>query len=270
MPFHPIHSAKRAAKSIVFGDTVPCFWSKTKNWGDALSPRLVELISGRQARFDHNPNCWKHFVIGSILDHADHYSIVWGSGMISPEALPKQTPSAIHAVRGPLTRERLLLAGISCPAVYGDPALLLPRFFDPKRERKRKIGIIPHYSDQGHPWLETIQKEDDVTIIDIYSGIESFVEELVSCDCILSSSLHGLICADSYSIPNRRMVLHGNLIGDDFKFSDYYAAADTQAEPPIHPKAHESAADLIPAIERTCENFDLDRLFNACPFRPGS
>jgi len=259
--------AKRIAKAVIFRSAVPCFWSKSANWGDALTPHLVKLISGKPARYDENPFCWKHFVIGSILDRADRYSIIWGSGMIAPEALPKAKPHAIHAVRGPLTRERLIQAGISCPAVYGDPALLLPRYFNPPRKVKWKLGVIPHYTDQNHPWVEAIRNQEAVNVINIRSGIEEFVQEVLSCESILSSSLHGLICADAYGIPNRRIVLHNELIGADFKFNDYYAAMNSIPEAPLVPKPGESAADLIPAITRCSHNLDSDLLFEACPFR---
>jgi pyruvyltransferase len=257
---------RRFAKTLYFRDYLPCFWSKSKNWGDALSPYLVGRISGKTVRYDENPYCWKNFVIGSILDRADNYSIIWGSGMISPDALPRQKPYAIHAVRGPLTRERLVSAGAQCPEVYGDPALLLPRFFNPVSQKKWKIGVIPHNYDQQHPWINVVQREDGVKVIDVNSQIEQFVLDLISCECILSSSLHGLICADSYGIPNRRMILHGNLIGGDFKFFDYYAAANFIPEKPIQPKASESAKNLIPSISKVCTNSELDHLLECCPF----
>ena len=260
-------TAKRIAKSIIFRNAVPCFWSKSENWGDALTPHLVKLISGKPARYDENPLCWKNFVTGSIMHRADRYSIVWGSGMIAPDALPAAQPHAIHAVRGPLTRERLIQAGIPCPEVYGDPALLLPRFFKPPRSINWKLGVIPHYTDQNHPWINAVRKEEGVNVINIRVGFEDFVLEVLACERVLSSSLHGLICADAYSIPNRRMVLRDELIGGDFKFLDYYGAMNLIPEAPIHPKSGESAGDLNSTITRHSCSLDLDRLIAACPFR---
>ena len=46
---------------------------------------------------------------------------------------------------------------------------------------------------------------------------------MMSCICILSSSLHWLIFADSLGIPNRRIVLSDEIIGGDLKFDDYYS-----------------------------------------------
>ncbi len=262
-----VGAAKRFGKTIIFRSFVPCLWSKSENWGDALTPHLVKLISGKPARYDENPFCWKYFVIGSIIHRADRYSIVWGSGMIASDALPAARPRAIRAVRGPLTREKLVQAGITCPAVFGDPALLLPRYFNPPRKMKWKLGVIPHYTDQNHPWIEAIKKEEGVNVINIQAGIEGFVHEVLSCESILSSSLHGLICSDAYGIPNRRIVLHDELIGGDFKFHDYYAAMNVLPEASIRPKFGECASDLIPAITRCSHILDLDLLLEACPFR---
>lgn len=264
---HCLGSAKRLAKSFLYRKTVPCFWSKCENWGDALTPHLVELISGKPARYEENPSCWKHLVIGSILDRADQYSIVWGSGMIAPESLPAARPHSIHAVRGPLTRERLIQSGIPCPEIYGDPALLLPHYFNPPRKVKWKIGVIPHYADEDHPWVQAVRGEEGVNVINIRSGIEEFVHEVLSCETILSSSLHGLICADSYRIPNRRLDLSKKLIGGNFKFEDYYRGIAAKAENPVSPKATETARNVGYAISGYQEPANLEELLDACPFR---
>ena len=47
---------------------------------------------------------------------------------------------------------------------------------------------------------------------------------LASCECIISSSLHGLIIADSYCVPNKRVILTNRVSGDGFKFHDYYSS----------------------------------------------
>ena len=35
--------------------------------------------------------------------------------------------------------------------------------------------------------------------------------------------MHGLIAADSFCIPNIRIILSDNIIGKDFKYNDYYS-----------------------------------------------
>jgi len=262
-----IGAVKRVGKSLLYSGSVPLYWSKCANWGDALNPFLVACISGCRVRHEADAHSWKYFAIGSILERADRFSIVWGTGLIAPDDLPRQRPHSIHAVRGPLTRAQLVKNGISCPEVYGDPALLLPRYLKPAWREKVEIGIIPHYTDQAHPWIEAARGESGVRVIDVYADTEEFVRDLVSCECILSSSLHGLICADAYGIPNRRALFNNNArIGGDFKFMDYYKSINVIPNEPVTPKLGQSARSFIGAIHQSEIQIDLDSLERSCPF----
>jgi pyruvyltransferase len=55
--------------------------------------------------------------------------------------------------------------------------------------------------------------------------------EIAQCRCILSSSLHGLIAADSFHIPNLHIVFSDRPLGDGYKFDDYYSAYGVQHSP---------------------------------------
>ena len=259
----------RSFKGFYFREYVPCLWSKSKNWGDALNPYLISKLSNKKVKYESNKRFWKFLVIGSVIERADSFSIVWGTGMLNPETIPRNKPHSILAVRGPKTRDVLIRHGIACPSVYGDPALLLSRYYKPLNQVKHfKVGIIPHYTDQSHPWIAHIRNDSNVHIIDIYSGIESFVDQLVSCHCILSSSLHGLISADTFGIPNRRLELNSNpRIGGDFKFIDYYSSINLKCPHSLVPSSEMSVDDL--ANETFCNklDIDLDKLYELCPFK---
>ena len=88
-------------------------------------------------------------MIGSIIESlANKESIIWGSGaMYGGEKVLYEKPKKVLAVRGPLTRKYLLSQGVDCPEVYGDPALLLPKIYNPLIEKKYKLGVIPHNID---------------------------------------------------------------------------------------------------------------------------
>ncbi len=58
-------------------------------------------------------------------------------------------------------------------------------------------------------------------MIDVERPCGEVCAEISACARILSSSLHGLVVADSYGIPNARLVLSNQIIGGDFKFRDY-------------------------------------------------
>jgi pyruvyltransferase len=87
--------------------------------------------------------------------------------------------------------------------------------------KKYKVGIIPHYVDINNSWLKTLRNRDDIIVINFRSEVSTVVEQIKSCECILSSSLHGGIVADSFNIPKLFIQLGDRIKGGDFKFNDY-------------------------------------------------
>lgn len=63
-----------------------------------------------------------------------------------------------------------------------------------------------------------------VTVIDVEIDVMTVTRQIAACGLVLSSSLHGLIVADAFGIPNQRLKFSGKLKGEDFKFSDYASA----------------------------------------------
>jgi len=185
--------------------------------------------------FDHNiseddvfnvkqPNKpYSVYSTGSVMHFTKNDSIVWGTGCIDKNMVGEK-PKKVYSVRGPLTRQELLKKGIECPEIYGDPALLYPMIYNPKIEKKYKWGIIPHYiefeSDKDLNVLRNLENQG-FKIIDICAGEKEFINQLLEVENIVSSSLHGLIVADAYGIPNARVNISNKLIGGHFKFKDY-------------------------------------------------
>src|SRR5690554_4142773 len=175
-------------------------------------------------------------MIGSSIHLSDQNSIIWGAGCISPRHLPANKPKSTKAVRGPLTRDLLINNEIDCPEIYGDPALLLPIIYSPKRHRKKyKLGVIPHYIDKDNKTIQLIKDRKDILIINIEVGsnFKYFINQIVSCEEVISSSLHGLIVADAYGIPNDWCEFGDKVIGDGFKFKDYFASVGRSTNTPI-------------------------------------
>ena len=75
--------------------------------------------------------------IGSILGFRCQNAVVWGSGILNTNKKIryriKLSNLDIRAVRGPKTREQLVKLGKECPCVFGDPAVLLPYIYMPKK-----------------------------------------------------------------------------------------------------------------------------------------
>jgi FkbM family methyltransferase len=127
-----------------------------KNWGDILSQFLLEHYSGKKLNKDDvfyfddasymlDKN-GKIVGIGSSMKYVRPDDYVWGTGCIDTVNIGDK-PKKIYSVRGPLTRDILLKRGWDVPEVYGDPAILFPRVYNPTIEKKYKIGLIPHCVD---------------------------------------------------------------------------------------------------------------------------
>jgi len=195
---------------------------------------------------------WLHFknylCIGTLLDavnYANPQTVVWGSG-VSGQERTFVHPNNILAVRGPKTKEFCDRYGIDCPEVYGDPALLLPLVYKasppalPNREgasKKYRLGIIPHVVDQQHPVIREIKEKyaDEILMIDLarYEKWTDVIDQICSCEKILSSSLHGLIVSDAYQIPNCWIELTGNISGGHFKYYDYASSVNRKFVAPL-------------------------------------
>lgn len=258
---------------------VPLISYVTRNWGDAVNATLVGLITGKPVRvYDINlvrdrPDVALRetevlLAIGSVLREATSNSVVWGSGFISESDSLRSAPRRVVAVRGPRTAAKLREMGISCPELYGDPALLYPRYYRPVNSTKRyRLGIIPHYMDVKDPRLARFASHPDTVVLDIKSGINRLIDDMCQCEAIASSSLHGLIMSDAYAIPSVWVGL-GRLHGGLFKFHDYFESIHLAGMAPVNLEDMQGTADLGRcAALRDLSPLRLDALLSECPHR---
>lgn len=259
-----------AARGAIVGT-----WYRSNNWGDALNPYLLHRLSKRKAVHEQDVprGINKHFVyavVGSILQNIrSNNVIVWGAGFVEGNRRMHMKPRQVCAVRGPLSRGVLLKQGIDCPEVYGDPALLMPLLYEPPRPNTRfRLGIIPHYVDQGEPWLRKISQRDDISIINVKSDITAFIDSVAECDAIASSSLHGLIVADAYAIPNIWIKLSDSVSGYGFKFRDYFASVNRgkSTRRCIQVRDDTQIDEVVEQATQTSLHIRLDDVIEACPF----
>jgi len=245
------------------------WYSKTQNFGDILNPILIAGLTGKKiiqvsSNKYNKPHC---FVIGSILARATKHTTIWGSGLISQDSICNEVPAKICAVRGPLTRDVLLKQNIPCPEVYGDPALLLPKLFSPSIQKKYKLGIIPHYVDNEHPSLAKFVDDSDVKVLDIQDpNPYNFICHLLSCEKIISSSLHGIIVADAYGIPSLWGEFSDKVTGGGFKFFDYFASVGRNDTEAINMSKVLNVNHLIDKFYDYEIKIDLDLLLANSPF----
>jgi pyruvyltransferase len=186
---------------------------------------IVEHFTGEKVEFA--PVDWKGKWIstGSVMHAVAEGDTVWGTGLISGTHKRIMPKANYAAVRGPLTRQ---VCGLEVE-VFGDPALLLPLIYRPQFEKKHAIGIIPHYTDK------TIIKnnhrlQSEGHVIDIQAPWRTVIDEILSCERIISSSLHGVIAAEAYGIPASWAHWGNGIIGGEFKFQDYFMGTRRKAQ----------------------------------------
>ena len=245
-------------------DKINMFWHKVpfgkKNFGDVLGPYIVENLSGKEAMYTPllHTGLNKTFVltylraiynrklsvkemyyntlfligkqpnllitIGSVIDwYTNPNCDIWGAGIMNRNS--PITKANFYAVRGKYSQLRLKELGHEPAKAIGDPALLTPMIYKPKSEKKYALGIIPHFLH----YEETITRvnSDKILVINLLDDIEKVIEDVYSCDKIISSSLHGIIIAHAYGVPALWFWLSKEHIGgDDIKFADYFSSVE--------------------------------------------
>ncbi len=201
------------------------------NLGDALSPVIVSMMSGLPV--DHTAtktNAVRLAAVGTIGHmFAGGDVSFWGTGT-SPNLNPNQSDQPkiaytrpgntrfhTYATRGPFSR-RILAPDATGAAVYGDPLWLLPRFHEAPKEKTHELGVILHLSEladrehAAHPKpdsmrhvidaadRQTVKLINTVTPVSI-DGLRDRLDEILACKRIVSTSLHGMVFAESYGIP---------------------------------------------------------------------
>lgn len=221
---------------------------KSNNFGDGINKIFFEKLLGRKINFldKTNHNLFLHyFTTGSILTHVNENSIVYGSGFISKDSdlgngcfsnngnsIVYKKPLNIISVRGPKTRAKLISMGVDCPPNYGDPLILFPLIYYKNITPTIKYGIIPHYVDKKSKNLSTLISnldKNDTIIIDIVLqdlNYKKFINDILSCEYIIASSLHAVIMGIIYKKKTIFVQFGKDVSGDTFKFFDFFESLD--------------------------------------------
>jgi len=238
------------------------------NFGDVLNKYLFEKVF--RVRFNYSSDIWAvdYYAIGSILEYNSLDTVmckisfikqlfllkkiklskltILGSGFLncSDEHKIKFLRNMdFKIVRGKLTENYLKKYGfLTKNVLLGDLGLLCSFMVD-KIDKKYKLGIVPHYMDLNSPVIYDVYKKygkDKCIIINVQDDVETVISQIAACDNIISSSLHGLIVADSFNIPNlwfeNTLKYHNSKSNDmlRFKFRDYYSIYGINEIEPIN------------------------------------
>ena len=228
------------------------FWDKP-NFGDQINRMVMNEMIQEETEFSQFDTC-DLFAVGSLLERfltngiiseadrnrqkkclQDRPCHIWGSGLlydVDPKENNLVRPLVFHALRGEKTKhllEEITNQKIHC--VLADPGLLAP-LFEPAKEKKYHVGIIPHYRDANLPVFEELKNHyPNAVIIDVAQSPKEVFSLISSCEYIISTSLHGIICADAYGVKNCWCITSDQVFGDGFKFHDYFSSFHTDRVP---------------------------------------
>lgn len=219
------------------------------NFGDLLTPLLMEHFSGLTGRWAPVEDA-EFIGIGSVLEHIPPMwqGVIAGAGRLmwdSPVHLYGNR-AIILGLRGPLSAR-----GIKGDYALGDPGLLANELA-PITKKKYDLGIVPHWSDKKLAHDPRFTQFNPVIIRPDQDPLD-VVRTIGECRKIVSSSLHGLIVADSYGIPRRfELTDKFDTEGGRFKFDDYALSISMKIEVGKTQQAHRYTVE-----DRQHELFDM-------------
>lgn len=213
---------------------LPVYWHVGRpNFGDDLNPLFFEAVGGRGVRFSRDRE-EPHFMgIGSILEQANARSTVMGSGFLFPPGPSVSKPARIVSLRGHLSRAAF--EGVE-DIWLGDPLVVVDVVRPASAPKRHRYGYVPHVSSINEAKAMT---PAGMLLIDPSAPPWQVIDQIASCEAIVSQSLHGLVVADAYGIPNLWIAPGAAMAGGRFKFDDYFSTLD---QPKI---AFRASADLL-------------------------
>lgn len=234
-------------------EQIKVYYTKLHNMGDQLNELIIEKCFGYKVvrcSFLEGELCAIGSCLGMYTLHGTlpmrvrqrmngirrpHVSI-WGTGFINysdSEGRFFKRDMRFCAVRGELTRIRAeQMTGKKLDIPTADAGILASEVLKEPAEKCYDVGIIPHLCDLQDTKAEEMQEAyGNACVISVKDEPLEVIREIAKCRYILSSSLHGLIVADSLGIPNLHVVFGDRLLGDGYKFDDYYSAYGVEHNP---------------------------------------
>ena len=247
--------------------TIRLAYAPLKNAGDVFNVGLIEKLSGKCVEQSKVYNADMMAIGGALFgtQYSDDSKrklmqkvasfffgnkplYVWGSGFWiddNKNSLYRKNLK-VCALRGEKTRQKLsALTGEIYDVPLADAGLLIDLFLKERLAPKYKMGVIPHMSQMYDPLYKKLSEQDGGHMIDITQSPEAVIEEIALCETIASSSLHGLIFADSLHIPSLHLIGENIILGGLFKFQDYYSCYQLDNQPWDISKSLPTAEDII-------------------------
>ncbi|PHR14712.1 MAG: hypothetical protein COA40_00570 [Aequorivita sp.] len=213
--------AKLINRKIVYSH-----YARVNNFGDMFNKDLIRFFNA-QLIFVPTYKESEAALTGSILGTylRDFTGYVLGAGFILDRYNRKGNNWKVKIIRGPLSAKQ---CGVTENVVFADPGILASQIYSNSGIKKYKLGIIPHSRDV--PIFKGLQFDENVKFIHPRRKPAAVAKDIMNCEYIASSSLHGLIFADAFRVPNIHIKFSDNVIGGLHKFEDYYLGMDAEAD----------------------------------------
>lgn len=238
---------------------------KYGNVGDIASKIFLENFLGKETSVAKKDD-EKILCIGSILQNAQEGDIIWGSGIkgSSNSFINKVNNLDVYAVRGPLTLDFLRRNNIDISKVTEvfDPGVFISRIYEKEIESFNSLAnesdfrIVPHYNDDLYLRRKYPKLADKFVSVDCLPL--DFIASILGADKVITSSLHGIIFAESLGVPAIWLApANGE---DELKYYDYYYGTNR-----FNVKRCTTLEEAIRSEPMRLPVFDLDSYLNTFP-----
>jgi hypothetical protein len=86
-----------------------------------------------------------------------------------------------------------------------------------------RLCIIPHHDERNNPQFKIAERDHGAQRLTVQQSWQNMTTNMLTmCDRVLSSSLHGIIFAETLGLPSKRFRL--TQMPGNFKFDDFYAS----------------------------------------------
>lgn len=240
------------------------WWRGEPNFGDVLSSVIVAHVCDRKIAHGGPLDC-DMLGIGSLIQvmRRNHTEAraggfkpwIWGAGLLHPVPRDFLKHVRVALVRGPITAALLGLRRTE----FGDPGLLASKVLRERTGRNDRVALVPHHSQMDDPEIARLaQDEPALQVIDVAQSPETVCRQIAQCRHVISASLHGLIVADSYGVPNTWLSPGKQ---SHLKYHDYAASI---GRPMINPIQLTDIPELLQSLKDNDGLIYRDGVARAC------
>jgi pyruvyltransferase len=210
----------------------PSYFFATGNAGDTFAKNLIQHVYSEEALCTKDQGK-RLLCVGSIGHRIKPGDVLCGVGCKDIELSPVDPGTVtIYGLRGPLSLERFRAAGFNVNDVrfLKDPGLMIRFMLDAKSVApvRGRVAFIPHYRER---YEAARRLPDTMHFIDIDADPLDVGREILTCEIVLSSSLHGIVFA--HALGRTAVLVRPGTREPLSKFEDYYLSVDLPFKPPL-------------------------------------